>query len=270
MLRALKSIIPSSIRRYVRERRRWRWFRGEFRTWSEAMSSSKGYADGAVLDRVVDATRQVITGQGLWDRDGHVFREKSLHRPLLEAFQKVSACLGAHFTVIDFGGGLGSTWRQHASQLSGLGLDLWCVVEQPEFVRAGYEFQNETLRFFGNLTEAFSAAPYHVVMLSSVLPYLEKPYEVLADVLKSDAEFLLLDRNPFVRDGRERLTVQHTPPFLGGGSYPCWLLSRHRVEAVITKRYELVMEWPGFDDLDPSAVQYHGTLYRKRHSSRSL
>lgn len=264
MFQMVKYLIPSALRRYVRERRRWRWFRGEYRTWSEAMSSSRGYGDNAVLDRVISATRQVIAGQAAWDRDGHVFQEKSIHLPLLDSFQDIAKRKKGAFTVIDFGGGLGSTWRQHSDRLSVLGLEHWRVVEQPQFVSAGREFQNDTLRFFFSFEEACREGPYHVVILSGVLPYLKDPYEVLAEVVQSDVEFLLLDRNPFVCDGRERLTVQHTPLFLGGGSYPCWLLSRERVENAVSKRFDLIAEWSGFDELDPNIVQYCGLLYRNK------
>ncbi len=260
----LKVLIPSSLRRKLRMRFQRRWFRGTFQSWEEAAASSVGYDDLAVLDRAVQATREVLQGRALWERDGHAFQELEVHTPLMAAFQKVATWSGIPFGVVDFGGGLGSTWRQHQEILGSMGVKRWRIVEQAHFVKAGEEFSSGTLQFHGELEVALDSGDCNAILFSGVLQYLEDPYIVLSMAMNSVVEYIIIDRIPLSLDGCERITVQHTPAMLGGGSYPCWLMSRQHLLDVIKERFDLVNEWQGFDRIDPDVVQYSGMLFRRR------
>jgi putative methyltransferase (TIGR04325 family) len=258
----LRSALPPPVRRWLRLALRPRWFRGEFRTWSEARAASQGYDDQAVLARVVAATRQASADNGVWDRDGMVFRTAEVNVPLLAALRKIAAEENGHLGVVDFGGAFGSTWRQHRSALSDLPSVFWRVVEQPHYVTAGREFANEVLDFFPTLEAALAGGAATTVLLSSVLPYIEHPLALLEEIARSGLRHVIIDRTSFAVDGRERIVVQCVPKELGGGSYPCWLFSRDSLLRPLAGRYRLVAEWPGFDDIDPK------TVYRGFHFER--
>ena len=61
------------------------------------------------------------------------------------------------FKVIDFGGGLGTTYQQNRRFLSKINRTCqWRVVEQEKFVSIGKrEFTNETLSFYSSIEEAY-------------------------------------------------------------------------------------------------------------------
>ena len=220
------------------------------------MAASKGYADQAVLAKVVAATREVAGGRARWDRDGAVFTQPEVNAPLLAALRQIAAENGGQLDLVDFGGALGSTWRQHREALKNLVRVRWRVVEQPHYVEAGREFADAVLVFYASLDDALAEGTVSTVLFSSVLPYLEQPQALLAEVARKGVRHVIIDRTSFAADGRERIVVQKAPPELGRGSYPCWLFARNSLLAPLASCYRLVGEWPGFDDVDPSALFY--------------
>lgn len=227
--------------------------------------ASVGYDDGAVLQRALVAARTVRAGQAAWERDGALFAGPAVHAPLLAALRRAAEENRHRLDVLDFGGAFGSAWWQHREALSGLARVNWRVVEQPAFVAAGRgEFTDKILSFHSTVEEACQDGRPQVLLLSSVLQYLEAPHQLLADTVARGFEHVIIDRTPFAHDGRERLVVQHTPPALGGGSYPCWLFDLKRLVAPLGAHYDLVAEWPGFDDVGDRRVEFRGFHYRRK------
>jgi putative methyltransferase (TIGR04325 family) len=268
MSEAWRSLIPTGFRRWWRSCFGWRWFRGEYATWAEAKRHATADDGGAQLARVCAAARLVRAGLAAWDRDGIAFAEPAVHAPLLAALRHGAGATGGRLDVVDFGGGLGSTWRQHRSALADCSPVRWCVVERPRLVEAGRkEFADGPLQFQASLAEAIRAGPVTTILLSSVLPYLEEPYELLAEIVESGCAEVILDRTPFIAGSNDRIVVQHTPPALGGGSHPCRLFARSRIQAVLEPHYTLVAEWPvPFDQIDDQ-VDYLGLHFRRRPAS---
>lgn len=264
MNRSWRDLVPAPFRRWWRGRFAWRWFHGDFATWAEARAQSRGYGEAAGFERVVAAARAVRSGHAAWDRDGIVFAEPRLHEPLVGALRRVAAGCGGRLHLIDFGGGLGSTWWQHRQALQDLALR-WRVVEQLRLVEAGRaEFTDAILSFHVDLAAALAAGPADAILFSSVLPYVEYPHGLLDRAVEVGIPHVILDRTPFIAGGRDRLAVQVTPPELGGGSYPCRIFARSPLLARFSGRYDLVAEWPvSFDQTDHN-VAYCGLHFQRR------
>lgn len=246
--------MPSPVVRWLRCRCRRRAFSGCYGTWAEAQAVSQGYAHKDVLERVVATTRAVAAGHGTWDRDGAVFPTPEVNGPLLIALRRIADTEHGQLDLVDFGGALGSTWRQHRNALGPVLKVRWRVVEQPHYVEAGQEFADGVLSFHRTVGEAMAESRVSTILLSSVLPYLEHPRELLAEVSAKGIRHVIIDRTSFAVDRRERIVVQRVPPELGGGSYPCWLFNREALLAPLAAHYRLVSEWPGFDDVDRKAI----------------
>jgi putative methyltransferase (TIGR04325 family) len=241
----------------------WRWFRGSYASWAEARAASAGYDDAAVFKRVLDAACAVRAGRAAWERDGALFAEPMVHTPLLAALREIAAERGGRLDVIDFGGALGSTWWQHRAALADLRVT-WCVVEQPQFVETGKaEFTGDGLRFASTIAAAGEGMEPAVILFSSVLPYLENPQTVLAGAVASGVPHVIIDRTPFWSGGRDWLTVQRTPPGLGGGSYPAWVFDQASLLAPLAEKFEIAAEWPGFDVIDPR-MEYRGLHWTRK------
>lgn len=268
MKASLKHLLPAPTRRWLRRAFGWRWFRGRYATWAEAARAAAGYDDAAILARVLSAARDVKAGRAAWERDGTTFARPEVNGPLLSVLREIAAAEGSRLDVIDFGGGLGSTWSQHREALAGVARVRWRVVEQPHYVAAAHEFADGSLSFHTSLASALATGPASVILLSSVLPYIAQPYGLLAEVNGAGLEHVIIDRTPFLAAGPGRLVVQHTPPELGGGSYPCWLFDRSAVIAALGPDYELKTEWPGADVIDPQ-VEYRGLYLRRLNPARA-
>ncbi|PTX95554.1 methyltransferase, TIGR04325 family [Opitutus sp. ER46] len=269
MRRVAKYLLPSGIRRWLRTTFGWRWLRGEYPDWATAARKAGELGGGAPVERVVQAARAVRAGTGAWDRDGEVFTEPAVHAPLLDALGRIASA-GQGLTLVDFGGGLGSTWWQHRRELSELGPIDWRIVELPALVAAGRrEFSDATLSFHDSLAAATARGRVNVLLLSSVLQYLESPQAFLRDPALDGFSDIILDRVALAADARTRIVVQHTPPSLGGGASPCWLFGRTGFEALLTPTWSIVSQWRvDFDELDGTA-SYAGWWLRRRESQKA-
>lgn len=186
------------------------------------------------------------------------------HEPLVGALRRAALDSAGTLAVVDFGGGLGSTWWQHRTLLDEFRVT-WRVVERPQLVEAGRrEFSDTVLSFFPTLAEAVAAGPTQVILLSSVLPYLQDPYALLREVVDCRKPHLIVDRTPFFVGNRDRVVVQSAPREIGGGRYPCRLFNRDGLLAAVQTDYELADEWPvPFDQAD-DRVTYRGLHFRCR------
>lgn len=263
MVRKITCFFPVGVRTCVRRWRTPETYRGDYKTWAMARSSSEGYDADVILQKVVEATRAVRDGQAVWERDTVLFHEPFCHEPLLAALRRVAEEAGGRLNVLDFGGALGSTWWQHREWLKDLADVRWSVVEQAAFVEAGRaEFEIGPLRFYQTINECVMAERPNVVLLSSVLPYLETPHALLTDVASRDIDYLIIDRNGFTNKGRDWLTVQHVSPSIYAASYPCWFFDRPGLLAPLMAEWKVIEEWPTFDE--PGAgYEYRGLMLQR-------
>lgn len=257
-----KAVLPEAARGWLRRRFGPQQFRGDYATWAEAIARSTGYDTANILDKAVAATRAVHSGQAVWERDTVLFYEGASHAPLLKALQTAAAWDG-RLSVLDFGGALGSTWWQHRRWLSDIPGLRWSVVEQPGFVAAGRrEFATDVLRFYETVETCFAAEQPTLILLSSVLPYLEDPHALLAGLAARDCAWLVIDRTGFTRHGRDQLTVQHVPESIYRASYPCWFFDRAKLLVPLQPRWQMVDEWASFDN-GGEKFEYRGLLLKR-------
>jgi len=236
-----RRVMPVSWRRRLHARFGHRWFRGPYATWAEAQSVATGYNDAAIVNRVLHATQEVCAGRAAFERDGVTFPDPAPDAPLLAAFQRLRATIGAGLRVLDFGGALGSIYWRHRPWLAADDVRCWDIVEQPSFVAAGRaHLGNTPLRFFATLDEACAVQSYDVLLASGVIQYLERPGDHLAHWRRLPVPWLVLNNVPLHDGAPDRLLVQHVPPSLYPASYPVWTFNREAFLASLRGNYELV------------------------------
>ena len=139
------------------------------------------------------------------------------------------------------------------------------MVEQPVLVEADRrEFTTGPLRFFASLEECAAVLQPRVVLLSSVLPYVESPRELLAEIRAGAFDHVIIDRTGFVTRGRDRLTVQRVPPAIYEASYPCWFLDRESLLRDFAGGWSVRCEWTNPDEVDIDAEHRGMILERNR------
>lgn len=266
--RVLKGVVPPQWQRWLRRLRQTRVYHGDYVGWAEAQRASRGYGDPAIAEKTIWAARAVRDGLAAWERDTVLFQTPEANEPLLRTLRAVADEEGGQLHLVDFGGALGSTWWQHRPWLTDINSVRWSVVEQTALVAAGQaEFSGGPVKFYSSLTECSRVERPAVVLLSSVLPYLEKPHDLLAEIAAGSFRHVIIDRTGFVTRRRDRLTVQRVPPEIYDASYPCWFFNRTTLLGALGVDWELIDEWRTTDAVDIDA-EYLGMRFRRRSTLR--
>jgi putative methyltransferase (TIGR04325 family) len=250
-------------------------YQGDFASWQDALVHAKGYGSPVILERAIAATRAVREGKAAFERDTVMFDKPQVAHPLLAGLLYAATACHNSLRVMDFGGALGSSYRQNASFLSHLETLKWGVIEQDNFVKAGQaEFETAALQFFPDVNACRAALKPNFLLLSGVLQYLEQPHAFLAGLLSHAIPFVFIDRTMAHRLGRDRLAIQRVPPAIYDASYPVWLMNADRLESVFNDAgYEIVDHFdphPGssFGPSDFNAP-YAGWFLRKKPLDRT-
>lgn len=236
---------------------------GDFRTWAEAMEASTGYDSEIVLEKTKTALLKVKNGEAVFERDSVLFDKIQYAWPVLAGLLWVSARSGGRLNVMDFGGSLGSSYYQNRAFLSSLPFDVrWNIVEQYNHVRIGKaHFEDDCLRFYTGIVECFTDTSPNVVLISSVLQYLEHPYEIMAQLLEFPCDHIIIDRTPFWDGPTDRLCVQTVPPSIYPASYPSWIFSKQQFFSNLCDDWHVLVT---FDDPDklagPVKFAYQGVI----------
>lgn len=226
-------------------------FTGNYASWAEALLHASGYDTDAIFQRVREAALKVKRGEAIFERDSVCFYQEDYRWSALACLLSIAAERDGKLNVLDFGGALGSFYFQHKKFFNRLKSIRWCVIEQAHFVECGKtEFQNEELRFYSNIDECLANEKVDVIFLSGVLQYLETPESMLIELSKSKADYILIDRTPFIESPNGRLTVQSVPESIYKASYPAWFFSHNQFDELINKiGYRIVEEFDGDDDV---------------------
>lgn len=237
---ALKDFVPPAIVRIVRRfSGRGIRFEGNFPTWRDAQQASGGYDHEEIVRRVYESECKVMSGEAADERDSALFDTVQFSIPVMAALARIACMLNGRLRVLDFGGAFGGMYRQYRA--FGLPEVLsWNVVEQPEFVRLGRAFENKELRFFTSLEEVVTGGLPDVLLLSSVMQYLENPFEVLRKILATGVSHVVIDRTPIFDAEHDLLTVQRVPAAIYKASYPCWIFSRASLLRNFEQNYRMV------------------------------
>lgn len=149
--------------------------------------------------------------------------------------------------MIDFGGSLGSTYYQVRDLIPPAVRLHWSVVEQESYIRCGQAFfEDEILKFNFTIEESMKARKADVLLLSSVLQYLEKPHDFLEEIKKYDFKYIIIDRTAFIlADRPDRLTLQVVPPEIYEAHYPAWFFNEKRLLEHF-EGYEIKTEFESF------------------------
>jgi len=228
----IRALLPVNLRLALR-----RWFgdvtryTGPYASWDEAMAAATGYSDDAILQQVRRATREVVAGKAAYEQDSVQFHAPSPPARILRVLALASADAHGPVAVLDFGGSLGSLYFRARPFLAQGMVSAWTVCEQPNFVGAGREFEDGVLRFVADPGQAPTA---HVLVLSSVLPYLEDPVGMLERLARGRPRWILIDRTPLSPDGQWHLFDQHVPRSIYRATYPVWLIPRDAIAEALT------------------------------------
>jgi putative methyltransferase (TIGR04325 family) len=244
------------------------YFFGCFSSWEEALSSSKGYQSPVILEKVVSSIHSVLDGKAIFERDGVLFHSPQYHWPLIASLLHISVQKSGQLNIVDFGGGLGSTYFQNRSFFNKNVKSTWSIVEQKHYVDAGKKIHPDgNIKFYYNIDEVFKNTKPSAILLSSVLPYLERPHEQIRSILNYPWEYIVVDKTFFLVNGAsDRLTVQNVPPSIFPIKIPAWFFNKERFLSHFLDDFQLVSDWVCNDrpTLLESKAVFKGFLFVRR------
>ncbi len=220
-----------------------------FKTWNEALKASEGYDDPSILEKVRSAAMEVKAGEAAYERDSVLFDQVQYSWPLLTALLWISARNVGKLSVLDFGGALGTSYYQNKKFLDVLPHGArWGVVEQIHFVEMGKrDMEGENLKFYHSIDEAMIACTPNVAVLSSVIQYIERPYEMLSTILSLNLEVVIVDIFPLIDGDDDLITVEHVPESIYKSSYPSWFFCKEKfLEFVQYNGYKVIEEFSAY------------------------
>ena len=240
--------------RYIKD---WGFF-GDYKTWQAAASDCEGYDAVPILERIVVAARAVKNGEAEFERDGFLFHEKGEIDNFTFGLNKVVDRY-ERLSVLDFGGSLGSLYHQHRDFLRQFANVTWCVIEQKHFVDVGKnEFETDILKFEYTIEEAVQKYQPNVVVMSSVLQYLENPYTWLEDIVKQEIPYLWIDRTPFSQRKNDWFLKQIVDKRIYKATYPVSILSLTKFLDYINKHYNILGEFKSLDKFNQFDCEFLG------------
>lgn len=260
----IKDLIPNFlIKRYIGLIGGWH---GNYKTWEEAKNKSSGYDSKIILNKVRSATKAVLDGKANYERDSYLFYNNDYNYQLLFALYKVYAEFN-DLQILDFGGALGSLYNQHRCILDDISKMSWNIVEQEKFVILGkQEFENDKLKFFYNIDDCLKSKRIKLVLFSSVLQYLENPYQILDQIIEKNIKYIFIDRTPFIDSDIDRITLQKVPKNIYKASYPCRLFSQDKFVSYLNDKYKMLHSYSCDDISNSNKIKFKGFLFVRKDS----
>lgn len=240
-------------------------FVGEYYSWDDALEHCVGYNSSNILEKVISSTKLVVSGNAAYERDSVVFDHIEYSWPLLAGLLLASSRSGGKLNVIDYGGALGSSYYQNKKFLNLLSDIKWNVIEQSNYVDAGkLYFKSDIINFYDSISSCLLDNIPNVILLSSVLQYLSDPYGILSNLIKLNADVVILDRTCYCINSKvDFLSVQNIPDNIYDASYPCWFLIENKViQLLLDNNYYLIESFPAIDNLDDRAI-WKGHIFCK-------
>ncbi len=236
-----------------------RWI-GNYNSWELALELCEGYEKKEILEKCTISLLKVKNGDAIYERDSVIFDKKNYNWPVLTLLQKTALSNDDSLCVLDFGGSLGTSYFQNISFLKGYFNITWCVVEQKNFSDRGKKyFENKELKFFASIDECLKEYTPNIVLLSSVLQYLENPYDIIEKILLLDCKYIIVDRTCVSNIRDDMLTVQIVPKIIYDASYPCWIFSENKLIASFLN-YECISKINS-EFADPKVINKQNVLW---------
>lgn len=219
--------IRSLFKKKKEDKSQYGWF-GNFASWAEAKDLASGYAASNILEKTKQSLLKVKNGEAVYERDSVLFDKKEYPYAIISALLYIAVKNGNKLNVVDFGGSLGSTWFQVRDFIPNEIKVSWSIVEQEAYVKEGKaHFADEVLDFYFTIDDCIAAkGEINVILLSSVVQYLEKPHDFLDQLAAYNIDYLLFDRTAFIYgDIEDRITLQIVPPDIYEAKYPAWFFN---------------------------------------------
>lgn len=223
-----------------REKRNSFGYFGTFPSWELAKGELVGYADPEIACQVAKAAAKVAVGEAAYERDSVLFQSIQYSYPLSTALLWSASAHSGNLRVLDFGGGLGTSFFQNRPFLKYVKELKWVIIEQKSFVNESRKiFKDTSIMFSTNLEEELQTYNPTIAILSSSLQYVPNPWDVLQLIVNNNIDMIYMDRTLFTADDDDFATLQIVPKNIFNASIPVWVLSEKKFIQTVSSKYNI-------------------------------
>lgn len=249
----LKSIIPPILLKPFKRKNDWGWF-GPYDTWQAAEKNAIGYDAEHILSKMQNAFRSLNKGEKVFELDTILYDEKKYNTPLLFALNHIASQTKEQLNIIDFGGSLGSSFYWSRDYIPPQFKLNWSIIEQKHIVKAGREeFETEQLHFYNTFEEAVQNKRPDVLLLSSVMQYIEHPEFIFEAIEQYKFPYIIIDRTPYFEnpEAKSAITIQLLNAHVYGKptTLTCRIFSQNDLIKQLENNYELLIDKVNFENL---------------------
>ena len=253
----LPPIVLNFLKRFLRKN-----FFVNYSSWEIAEQMSEGYDSDNIIKKVSKAAKLVFNGEVTYERDSVIFDRIEYSYPLLASLMFV-ATNSKSLKVIDFGGGLGTTYQQNRKFISKIkNVCEWKIVEQERFVTIGKsEFTNKILSFYKTIEDA-NKNGVDVVLFAGSICYVKSPYDFMAKAKVIKAPYIIFERTPITNEMKDTFAVQYVHSIFKA-SFPIRNFNYNNIVKFFIDEYELIEEWVCDLQPDPNTTAM-GFIFKRR------
>lgn len=213
---------------------------GDYVSWQDASAECRGYDDSAILDKVIQASKKVIDGEAVWERDSFLFyQEKYVYKLCAAILRCALRNNNQGVRVLDIGGSLGSTYFQNRKYLSDVKNLEYVIAEQDHYAAYGHEYlEDAVLKFISSKRDWENMERFDIILMSGSLQYIPNYTEVISKIKKAEPRYIIFDR-VLVGD-RGRICRETVPETIYKSSYPLRIFSEEEIRNFCEPAYKLI------------------------------
>ena len=218
-------------------------YTGPFASWCEASNNASGYDTDEIFNKVSKSAYMVEKGLAKYERDGVLFHERDYDRELLAYIIAAIPSKGQVINVLDYGGGLGSTFYKNKDFFSDNCISCeWNVIEQKRFVEFGKKnLECENLKFCYSLKDVMFKKKFDFILFGSSIQYIQDNMEILTECMSLGAKYICLNKTPI---GIGSIIVERVKEPIYNAQYPMEIFEEDTLLKVFeTNGYVLIDKW---------------------------
>lgn len=241
---------------------------GTYPSWDRASVKAKGYSDEKIINQVTQAVELSLNYEDGYARDGIFFDDKKIPLELAAAINFIGNDSDL-LVVIDFGGGLGETYRQVRRFLRSSINIMWFIVEQDHFVDVGKaSYQTSNLKFFKSMDELPLNQTPNIIIFSGVLQYVKNPLAIISKSIDLGVNWIFVDRTPVTMDSNNIVALQKNSKIFNYSCYPIHIFSEEKLLSYFEDKYDLFTHFNALDgtlNTFSQEINFKGFLFRKKY-----
>ena len=216
-------------------------YSGNYTTWGEAESESKGYDQKNIFEKNLFALEQILAGNKKCEKDTILFDDYQYSFPTILGLNFALNQEDNPISVLDYGGGFASSYFRNYKVLKNFQLN-WAVVEQDHIVEVGTQkFKDiNQISFLTNaqLHESVDKFNFDIVLLGSSIQFFANPAKILKSFYSQNLNSIVVEQTPFVKHGPSRITIQNVKEPVYDASYPAWHFNEIEFRSWIPPHFE--------------------------------